>query len=125
MDSIKYWGAAAGCPVPGRTDGRESDRGDHERSLPLVERVLGQLRLYRGNGGGGMGVGSDVQRRGNTRSATRNSNIIGEVAISYQDTPHPNPLPSNTSCTGLSGRDLKCREVWQAVIDDQLGIGKK
>ena len=32
----------------------EGERGDHENNLPLVGRVLGQVRLYgeRGRGGG-------------------------------------------------------------------------
>ena len=94
---------------------REGERGDHEKTLPFVGGMSGQVLLYmeREKGGGRV---PDRQRHRNPISSTRNSKIIGGYAVSYQDTPpHPSPLPSITIYTGSAGKTLKRWDVGQEV----------
>ena len=107
--------------VPGRTDRREGDWGDHKNSLPIIERVSGHILLCEereGRGGGG------VRRTETGKSRIRNKEIQDLRGGCYllPGFPRHPPLPSTTSHTGRAGRALKHRDLGQEVSGGQPSI---
>ena len=96
-----------------RTVGREGERGNHEKYIQFVGRLLGKLQLYGGKGGGGVDRDEEIQYH------------RGGGAVSYQDSPHPPPLTSTTSPTDRSGLVIKRQDVGQSARGVQPGISRQ
>ena len=81
------------------------------------------MRLYeeRERGGGEGGVQKET---GKSKNINEDSNIIGGVAVSYQDPPPP-PLQSTTRTIGRVGQALKRRDFGMEVRGSQPDIGRK
>ena len=118
------------------TGGLEGAQDDHENTLPLVWRVLGQVRLYgereREGGGGQTETGTTIIDEGPRALSTSSSwvcyacrhiedlQIIEGGAVPYA--PPPTPKPSTTSRTGW-GANLHTLGRWTGN-QGQHGIGR-